>query len=178
MSPTEKRCTRNEVIENAWDELGSESVGVSELERIQLALEQSFGQSGRESPARIARTLAELGVALRHSEILKADLVWREAQVEKLFEQGDIDFGTIQSAVSSVKMIETRRLGFLEFGDDGGVESLKDYVREIKADLAPQNTELAVEIVEWLVIWLQNPEIFSDWLALRQESPEFVGKFG
>lgn len=178
MSPTKERRTKTEVIENAWDELGVDSLGARELELIQRALEQTFGQMGIESPARIARTLADLGVTLRHSEILNADLVWREAQLERLFAEGDIDFGTIESAVSSVKLIEMRRLGFLELGDDEGVESLKEYVREIKADMSSQNTELAVEIVEWLAIWLQNPEIFSDWLSLRQKSPGFVGKFG
>ena len=177
MSPTEKRHTKNEVIENAWDALGSDSLGVRELELIQSALEQTFGRTGIESPARIARTLADLGVPLRHPEILNADLIWREAQVEKLFEEGEIDFGTIELAVSSVKVIEMRRIKFLELGDDEGVESLKEHVREIKAELTLLNSELAVEIVEWLAIWLQNSEIFSDWLDLRQKSPEFVGKF-
>jgi len=34
------------------------------------------------------------------------------------------------------------------------------------------------EIAEWFAIWLQQPEIFDDWLALRQRSPDFTARFG
>ena len=178
MSPTEKRRTKKEIIESAWDELGSESVGTGELELIQRALEQSLGRAAVESPAQIARTLADLGVKLRHPEVLNADLGWREAQIEVLFESSDIDFGTIESAILSMERIEMRRVGFLGLGDDDGVESLKEYVRDLKAELVDRKTEVTLEVVQWVTIWLQNPEIFSDWLALRQKSPEFVSKFG
>jgi hypothetical protein len=178
MSPTEKRRTKNEFIESAWDELGSESVGAKELELIRRALEQSLGRAALESPAQIARTLADLGVKLRHPEVLNADLEWREAQVELLFESSDIDFGTIESAISSMGRIEMRRVRFLELGGEDGVESLKDYVRDLKAELVERETEVTLEVVQWVTIWLQNPEIFSDWLALRQKSPEFIRKFG
>jgi hypothetical protein len=178
MSPTEKHRTKKEVIESIWDELGSESVGAKELELIRRALEQSLGRAAVESPAQIARTLADLGVKLRHPEVLNADLEWREAQVEVLFESSDIDFGTIESAILSMERIEMRRVRFLELGGEDGVESLKDYVRELKAELVERETEVTLEVVQWVTIWLQNPEIFSDWLALRQKSPEFIRKFG
>lgn len=178
MSPTEKRRTKKEAIENAWDELGSESVGARELEIIQRSLEQSLGRSAVESPAQIARTLADLGVTLRHPEVLNADLAWREAQVEVLFESSEIDFARIESAISSMERVELRRIRFLELGDDDSVENLKEYVRELKGELVEGKTEVTEEAVQWLTIWLQNPEIFSDWLALRQKSPEFIRKFG
>jgi hypothetical protein len=178
MSSTEKRRTKKEVIENAWDELGTDSVGRNELELIQRALEQTLGRAAVESPAQIARTLADLGVRLRHPEVLSADFAWREAQVEELFDRSDIDFGKIELAIGSMERIEMRRVRFLELGDDEGVESLKEYVRDVKAELVEKETEVAREVVQWLTIWLQNPEIFSDWLGLRQKSPEFIKKFG
>ena len=178
MSTTEKRRTKKEVIESAWDELGSESVGARELELIQRALEQSLGRAAVESPAQIARALADLGVKLRHPEVLTADFEWREAQVEVLFESSDIDFGTIESAISSIERIEMRRVRFLDLGDADAVQSLKEYVRDLKAELVERKTEVTLEVVQWATIWLQTPEIFSDWLALRQKSPEFIRKFG
>jgi hypothetical protein len=33
------------------------------------------------------------------------------------------------------------------------------------------------EISEWLSVWLQSPELFSDWLDLRRRSPEYKKKF-
>ena len=32
----------------------------------------------------------------------------------------------------------------------------------------------AREIAQWLTVWLQSPDIFEDWLSLRQRSPEFI----
>ena len=37
---------------------------------------------------------------------------------------------------------------------------------------------MAQEIRSWLAIWLQNPQIFSDWLSLRLRAPEFLERFG
>jgi len=37
---------------------------------------------------------------------------------------------------------------------------------------------IAAEVAQWLTVWLQNPQIFTDWLALRRESAEFRERFG
>jgi len=34
------------------------------------------------------------------------------------------------------------------------------------------------EIVEWFTIWLQSPEVFENWILLRQSSPDFLLRFG
>jgi hypothetical protein len=34
------------------------------------------------------------------------------------------------------------------------------------------------EIAEWFAIWLQQPEIFDDWLELRRRSEDFRARFG
>ncbi|HYY42970.1 MAG TPA: hypothetical protein VE775_09580, partial [Pyrinomonadaceae bacterium] len=33
------------------------------------------------------------------------------------------------------------------------------------------------EIAEWFTVWLQTPELFQDWLGLRQRAPEFQQRF-
>ncbi len=33
------------------------------------------------------------------------------------------------------------------------------------------------EIAEWFTVWLQQPEIFNDWLELRQRSRDFRTRF-
>jgi hypothetical protein len=178
MRPTEKQQINTELIERAWDELESESVGAKELGLIHQALEAKLERSSVASPAQIARTLADAGIPLRHPEVLNADLAWREARLQTLFEPGAITFETIETAVVSMRNIESRRSEFLEIGDEGDVESLRDYVREIKAEMAEGKTDVTREVGHWVTIWLQNPEIFSDWLSLRLKSPEFLNKFG
>jgi hypothetical protein len=34
------------------------------------------------------------------------------------------------------------------------------------------------EIRQWFRVWIENPEVFFDWLELRKQAPEFVEKFG
>ena len=41
-----------------------------------------------------------------------------------------------------------------------------------------QDRRLATEIAQWLTVWLQNPQIFSDWFALRRNTAEFRQLFG
>jgi len=44
--------------------------------------------------------------------------------------------------------------------------------------VAPGKRAEKAEIVEWFTIWLQNPEVFESWIALRQNSPDFIERFG
>jgi len=34
------------------------------------------------------------------------------------------------------------------------------------------------EIGNWFTVWLQTPDIFDDWLALRRRSADFRARFG
>ena len=33
------------------------------------------------------------------------------------------------------------------------------------------------EIAEWFTLWLQSPEVFENWVKLRQKSKDFAEKF-
>jgi hypothetical protein len=46
------------------------------------------------------------------------------------------------------------------------------------AQTTEHDRRLAEEIRQWLTVWLQNPQIFLDWFALRQNAPEFRERFG
>jgi len=34
------------------------------------------------------------------------------------------------------------------------------------------------EIRQWFRVWLENPEVFFDWLEVRKQAPDFREKFG
>jgi hypothetical protein len=178
MSPKETSATRQEVILDAWTKTGSQSCGASELASIQETLENVFGPGGVESPASLARTLADAGVPLRHPEVLQADSRWREARLHDLFAPGELDFNSTATAFTSVRKIEELRLQLASEHAESGIKRLRQYVQQIRKDLETQRTELSQEIVQWLQVWLQNPQIFADWLSLRRDSPDFRRKFG
>lgn len=158
-----------------WEECDSESAGQAELIHIQQTLLATLGVV--ESPARIARTLADHQVPLRHPEVLAADARWRAEQISKRPDLREFDFETVEDAISSMKRLEALRRRFLEEGDETSLQIVVEQARELKLEFTGKRTELAEELVQWLAIWLQNPQIFEDWSDLRQNSPEFRQRF-
>ncbi len=186
--------TRRDLIIEVWEALDCESVGARELEQIQHALGEKFGAGALESPAAIARVVADEGAALRHPEVFEFDVKWRRQQLEKTSFGDELDFSNLSSAFASVVKLEERRLEFRsEVGDQKSEvrsqnvpQALRAAVAAARADcllrarskiLDSQPREQAREIAEWLRVWLQAPELFSDWLDLRRRAPEYRAKF-
>lgn len=165
--------TKEQVIVEVWERTGKDLVGAAELNVIQEALAERFGSEA--SPASIARVLADHGARLGHPEILQADTRWRERQ--HLFTPDDLAFDSIDSANAFIQKIQQAR----------APESLRQSVLLIKSELdalatlptVPANRRaVAREAAQWLTVWLQNPQIFPEWLALRRSTTEFQELFG
>ena len=155
--------TRELLIIDAWKPLDKEVVGASELESIRETIVNRFGADV--SPASIARALADHGVRLGHPEILQADVRWRESYL--LFTPEDLPLETLEDATALMGKIESLPRG----------EPLYQQVRQLKSELELIPTWLAQEFAQWLTIWLQTPEIFREWLALRRSTAEFRERF-
>ena len=90
-----------------------------------------------------------------------------------LFSPEDLNVGTIEAAIALIQKIEHLRREF-----DGDDEHLRQSVRRMKSELELMTTPaLAQELAQWLTVWLQNPQIFEDWLALRRATAEFRERF-
>jgi|ERR1041385_4266442 hypothetical protein len=163
--------TRELLIIDAWKPLDKEVVGASELESIRETIVNRFGADV--SPASIARALADYGVRLGHPEILQADVRWRETNV--LFTPEDLTLDTLEGATALMDKIESLRRE-LE-NEKLKLEELYQQVRQFKSELELVPTWLGQELAQWLTIWLQNPQIFSEWLALRRSTAEFRERF-
>jgi hypothetical protein len=187
--PPERRWksrTKQDLIIEVWEELDCESVGTRELEQIQQVLREEFGEGGRESPAAIARTVADEGAVLRHPEVFDCDLKWRRQDLEDRSFPDRLDFSNLSSAFESVVRLEERRLALQTDSDPQALEKLRGVVVASRNDLLlrarskilqARENEVAIEVLHWLTVWLQSPELFSDWLDLRRRSPEFRKKF-
>ena len=167
-----------------WEALDCESLGARELEEIQSTIRERFGEGAVDSPASIARTLAEEGAVLRHPEVLEFDTNWRERFLSDLIAADDLNFSGLEEAAESIKRLEAVRTK-LE-GDQGRLSRLRDLVLRIKEEIElvagsrivdEKERLLASEIVEWLTVWLKQPDLFDDWLSLRQRSAEYTTTF-
>jgi len=60
------------------------------------------------------------------------------------------------------------------------VLSLKRELESVGASKRTSHADrqLALEVDQWLTIWLQSPAIFDDWFELRRNTDEFIQLFG
>jgi hypothetical protein len=167
-------------------------VGASELRKIQAVINDRFGAIASESPAAIARVLADEGAELRHPEIIEFDARWRAAQIKrkaKRFGAQEIAAGKplrLRQVEALIKKLERVRARSDQTGDKVAWQRARDtavQAREVAESLANDQTLEQVirveqsEIAEWLAVWLQTPRLFTEWLELRRRSPDFRAKF-
>ena len=186
--------TKRGLIIEAWERLGRAAIGEAELREIQKSVRGQFGQGADESPAAIARVLADEGAELRHPEVIEFDARWREAKIENDKRQfkGIEDLLTgkplrLKKAESLIKRLEKLRQRAESSGDLKASKEARNIaisgrqIAELLAKdgkLTPIQRAEQVEIVGWLKVWMQTPSLFADWLDLRRRSPEFQKRFG
>ena len=188
MSKTEwKARTKRELMIEVWEHLDCESVGAKELEAVTEAVRERFGEGAVESPAIVARVLADEGAELRHAEVLEMDARWRTADPYEAMFRNVLKFSTFEEAAGSIKRLDNLRKQFGRKGDREGLRRVQETVLKGKrrAEMISRNQAVnerkraeKAEIAEWFTVWLNQPEIFSDWLSLRRASKDFRERFG
>jgi hypothetical protein len=181
-----KARTKQDLMIEVWEHLDCETVGATELETIQTVVRERFGEGAVESPATVARLLADEGAELRHAEVLELDTRYRAADPYEAMFRNVLKFKTFAQAAASIKNLENLRKQFSRTKDREGLRRLHEVALKGKqrAQMIARNRnvdekkrEEKAEIAEWFSVWLKQPEIFSDWLELRQRSKDFRERF-
>jgi hypothetical protein len=184
-SPTEKwkATTKHDLIIEVWEHLDCESVGAYELEQIQQALRERFGEGSVQSPAAIARTIADEGAVLRHPEVFDCDLKWRQHEMNAVLPLNEVNFGTLEDAETTIGKLAAARRRFQDESNKAGLRRVRELALRWKQDAQSVAGSGAIEqkkklesreIAQWLTVWLQEPDLFEDWLSLRRRSQEFL----
>ncbi len=179
--------TKIDLIIEVWENLDCESVGAKEIEAVEIVVRERFGVSAIESPMIIARMLADEGAELRHSEIMELDARRRlESPYDAMF-RNILKFSDFKQTLASIRRLENLRKKFLAENDREGVRLVRETALKGKnrsqmiaknEKVEKKKREEKQEIVEWFTIWLQSPEVFENWITLRQNSPDFLKRFG
>ncbi|PYS87949.1 MAG: hypothetical protein DMF64_21800 [Acidobacteria bacterium] len=178
--------TKRELMIEVWEHLDCETVGASELEEIIAAVRERFGAGAVESPAQVARLLADEGAELRHAEVLEADARWRARDPYEAMFRNVLRFADFAQAAASLKRLENLRREFARKKDQEGLRRVREVALKGKrrAQMIARNTAVneekraeKTEIAEWFTVWLQTPELFQDWLVLRCRSADFRARF-
>ena len=168
--------TKRDLMIEVWEKLDCESVGAREIEAIEEVVRYVYGDQAVESPMQIARTLADEGAELRHSEIMG---LWVRRFEEKPYTaefRNIFRLDSLSKAAASIRKLENLRRKFQTEGDKRGIGLIRERAIDAKKKLGKTPSER--EIAQWITVWLQTPDAFENWLALRKRSSDFVEKFG
>lgn len=178
---------KTDLMIEVWEKLDCESVGAAELVAIETVVRDMFGESAVESPMIVARLLADEGAELRHSEVMElyveraSDRPY-DAALRNILETTDL-----KTTLRSIRQMENLRRKFANADDREGTRLLRQLALDEKASkleaasrsrIEPRRRDEYLEIAEWLTLWLQSPELFDNWFALRRRSQDFISKFG
>jgi hypothetical protein len=181
-----KARTKLDLMIEVWEHLDCESVGAAELETIETVVRERFGAGAVESPAIVARLLADEGAELRHAEVLELDTRYRATDPYEAMFRNVLKFSTFAQAAASIKNLENLRREFARKKDREGLRRVHETALKGKqrAQMIARNRNVdekkrdeKAEIAEWFTVWLQQPEVFNDWLELRQRSKDFRERF-
>jgi hypothetical protein len=182
-----KARTRRELIIEVWEKLDCESVGTLELEKISAEVKKRFGEGAVDSPAAMARILADEGAELRHHEVLEQDFRWRANNIYDALFRNVLKFSTLEEAAGSIRKLDNLRRQFEKKNDRIGLNLVRQTALKGKkrAQMMENSSRISErkrfekgEIAQWFSIWLNSPELFEEWLELRQKSAEFKERFG
>jgi len=176
---------RRQVIIEYWRGEQCPRVGARELSQLQSLLATRFGGADLDSPATIARVLADEGAELRHPEVIECDAQWRADCLQRPSQ----DSAELPDAKETLTLAAVEP--FIEkleqlARDKADIQRLRSVAIEARktAQLEARRKSLSesqrneqIEIAEWLGVWIKTPRLFKDWLELRRRSPEFKGKF-
>lgn len=181
-----KARTKTDLIIEVWEALDCESVGAKELVAIEKEVRRRFGESAVDLPMKTARLLADEGAELRHAEILQLDVERRlESPYDAMF-RNILKFADFKQALISIRQLENLRQKFTRENDKEGLRLVRETAIKgrNRASMISKNEKVdeqkraeKSEIAEWFTLWLQSPEIFENWIALRQKSKDFLEKF-
>jgi len=179
--------TKQDLIIEVWEKLDCDSVGASEIEAIATAVEAQHGKAAVDSPMVIARTLADEGAELRHSEIMR---LYIERSADRPYDaalRNILSLDSLAATLRSMRDLENLRRRYNSDGDRNGLRAVRDLAIEAKQTLKSRiedistndaDRSIAIELNEWLSHWLQTPQLFADWVEMRQRSTDFVDRFG
>ncbi len=185
--PAWKSRAKDDLIIEVWEHLDCESIGAKELLAIEQAVREQFGDGAIENPMIIARLLADEGAELRHPEIMELFVKYEQSDPYDAMFRGVLKTETLKQTLTTVKNLENFRRKFLANNDKTGLRRVREIGLRGKTEAVsaaqnipasePQRKEKK-EIAAWLTLWLETPELFENWVAVRRKSPEFIENFG
>lgn len=177
---------KTDLIIEVWEKLDCESIGRAELEAIEAVVEDVFGKAAVDTPMIVARLLADEGAQLRHAEIMNLHVERASDRPYDAAFRNLIDITDLAAAERSIRDLENLRQKYRSAGDADGLRRIREAAIDARKIAYNGATDVRTneerqkelnEITDWLRVWLETPEIFDSWLAIRKSSPGYLSDF-
>lgn len=154
------------------------------LSAIRDELRRRLGPDHRTSLPYIAAVLREAGLEVQYED-LYSDPMLPEPYASRL--KGVLEFHDLASAERSLLTLDAIYREYECAEDQAGVNLVRALVKKgkLRAQSLARNPRVQAakrhekqEIARWFQVWLETPNLLTDWLALRKSSQEFRELFG
>jgi hypothetical protein len=161
-----------------------ERVAEGELRVIRSELQRQLGPRGKTSLAYIASVLRAAGYRVEYEDRYSAPVL-PEPYAGRL--KGVLEFHDLGSAERSLLKLDAIYRDYGSAADPIGAKWVYALVKwgKLRAKSLAANPRVRAEkriekqeISRWFQVWLETPDLFADWLALRKSSGEFRALFG
>ncbi len=165
------RPTKKSIIRQYLEQARPAHIGAEEAVAMRRELARVMGPQARISQEYLLDVLAELGASVA------AELGGISREV-----LGLLHFDTLEAAETTLRTLDERYRSCSTRNEPGLAEECRRAAMRVRrrATLIARNRKVAAdkraekeEIAKWFTIWLQTPDLFFDWLALRRQSEDF-----
>jgi hypothetical protein len=174
-----KRKTKKEMVLEIYDREAMGEVTAREIAIINRGLVEEFGEGGAMAPAEIARLLVDEDLPVRFEQVFR--MASTTEKYELLFEGFSLN-ESLAEAEASLREINDLYRKFQRLGDRTGARFARQTAERAKRNAASLSRSARLtefkraeqqEIAQWFSIWLQTPDLFTQWLELRKSAPGF-----
>jgi hypothetical protein len=169
-----KRKSKRELVLDIYDNEAMGEVTAREIAVINQALIEEYGEGGAMSPAEIARILHDEDLPVRFDQVFR--MMTTTEKYENAFAHF-LENEDLAEAEKSIRGIDDLYRKYQQAGDKAGVRFAFEAARSARQNaielsqlshLSTAERREYAEIAEWFAVWLQTPELFTEWVELRK----------
>jgi hypothetical protein len=176
MSP---QASKKRILLDFFQARDRQRVEVGDLYAARNELRRQRGPGDRTALGYIASILREAGYEVKYEDRY-SDPVIPEPYASRL--KGVLEFHDLASAEQSLLRLDAIFREYSSAADRLGTTMVRALVKKgkLRARSLAANPRVNTpkrqekqEIARWFQVWLETPDLFADWLALRKSSDEF-----
>ncbi|MEJ2009871.1 MAG: hypothetical protein P8Z30_17235 [Acidobacteriota bacterium] len=184
-----RRCNTNHdkgIILRYCEQHKLKRAGARELRAIEEELRRRSNNHRKSCLSYIAGVLRETGKQVEYTEGKGAAVRFSAEDHHEQRLKGLLKFRDFGVALVSLQEIDAIYREYREVSDRVGTSLVRELVakgeqraRSMAADtrFSPEKRREKQEIAKWFKVWLEVPDLFFDWVEMRQKSDEFQKLF-